>query len=165
MRYLQLLCLAFALTTLSASMVVYGQLANAHKDSCLIISFQDLSVANERASAKKQAQKYTHRLQNLLNASNVPLEISYIIASAQYSVPENFLGLLKHKPAFKAPQLAPPKPVEEQVKVLSDASQTPEVNISANVYQAELSGGAKEAEVQTDTLETTEKPVLRAPVQ
>ncbi len=92
MKYTQIiLCLAIALTSMSINAIVYGQLAESGKNSCLIVGLHDLGKSPAEQYQKTMKNPVLKKMQLFFDEKNIPIEISYVLTGAQYVASDNFM--------------------------------------------------------------------------
>jgi hypothetical protein len=76
MKYTQIiLCLAIALTSMSINAIVYGQLAESGKNSCLIVGLHDLGKSPAEQYQKTMKNPVLKKMQLFFDEKNIPIEI------------------------------------------------------------------------------------------
>jgi hypothetical protein len=181
MKQLQILCLAIALMTCSVSMVVYGQMSDSNKNSCLVIGLRDVTKPLPSRSNIKDPK--LRQIQEFLDSNNIPLEISYVKTTEQYEVPDAFFSFLnigkqpetQNSEKFEAikedsqiEQVAPAVEIEPAVQVLSQYNKPQRREHRIILTKAETTIPVSSENIVSATStnteqESIERPTLRTP--
>jgi hypothetical protein len=151
MKYIQALCLAFALTTCGMSVVVYGQLSYSNQNSCLIIGFRNITP--NPPSRKYIKNPNLRKVQEFFDYANIPLEISYVRNGSQFEADNNltFVAAL--------PSNSHTNQLTEDFNTPQQLAEGASKNDSVQIVSAPLK---QDISIQV-TNEDIEKPILRHP--